>query len=140
MEKAKFEYSPFGKIFNKKLKEGDRKEELSKRLKNIEDKNKERLHGMEYQGETKLNMIDKQGKETTRINQKTRKINEKYLKIKMKKKQARKNCWRINCIVKMGYFLIIPWISLIREKMLLRVFQMKNKTIIMSTCFVNLVS
>ena len=32
-EKAKFEYSPLGKIFNKRLSEDDKKEGLLKRLK-----------------------------------------------------------------------------------------------------------
>ena len=40
VEQAKFDYSPLGKIFNKGLSEEDKKEELLKRLKNIEDKNK----------------------------------------------------------------------------------------------------
>ena len=39
VEQAKFECSPLGKIFNKGLIEGDKKEGLFKRLKNIEDKN-----------------------------------------------------------------------------------------------------
>ena len=43
VEQAKFEYSPLGKIFNKGLKEEDKKEGLLKRLKNIEDKNEELL-------------------------------------------------------------------------------------------------
>ena len=38
VEQAKFEYSPLGKIFNKGLDENDKKEELFKRLKNIESK------------------------------------------------------------------------------------------------------
>ena len=42
VEQAKFEYSPLGKIFNKGLSEDD-KIGLFKRLKNIEDKNKEQL-------------------------------------------------------------------------------------------------
>ena len=41
IEQAKFEYSPLGKIFNKGLSEDDQKEGLFKRLKNIEDKNKD---------------------------------------------------------------------------------------------------
>ena len=44
VEKSKFEYSAFGKIFNKGLKEKDKKEGLLKRLKNIEDKNGEWLN------------------------------------------------------------------------------------------------
>ena len=38
IEQVKFEYSPLGKIFNKGLKEDDKKEGLFKRLKNIESK------------------------------------------------------------------------------------------------------
>ena len=41
IEKAKFEYSPFGKIFNKGLDKDDQKEGLFKRLKNIESKNED---------------------------------------------------------------------------------------------------
>ena len=40
IQKAKFDYSPLGKVFNKGLDEGDRKEGLLKRLKNIEDQSK----------------------------------------------------------------------------------------------------
>ena len=40
VEQAKFEYSPLGKIFNKGLKEEDKKEGLLKRLKNIETNQK----------------------------------------------------------------------------------------------------
>ena len=43
VEKAKFEYSPLGKIFNKGLSEEDKKEGLLKKLKNIEDKNEQML-------------------------------------------------------------------------------------------------
>ena len=39
-EKAKFEYSPSSKVFNKGLEGDDKKEGLLKRLKNIKDKNK----------------------------------------------------------------------------------------------------
>ena len=40
VQKAKFEYSPLGKVFNKGLYESDKKEGLLKRLKNIERENK----------------------------------------------------------------------------------------------------
>ena len=43
-EQAKFEYSPLGKIFNKGLKEEDKKEGILKRLENIKDKNEELLN------------------------------------------------------------------------------------------------
>ena len=42
-QKAKFEYSPFGKVFNKGLDESDKKEGVLKRVKDIEDKNEEWL-------------------------------------------------------------------------------------------------
>ena len=40
IELTKFEYSPLGKIFNKRLSEDDKKKLLLKRFKNIEDENK----------------------------------------------------------------------------------------------------
>ena len=51
---AKFEYSPLGKIFNKRLSEEDKKEGLFKRLKSIEDKNEEQLKAIEDKGEKQL--------------------------------------------------------------------------------------
>ena len=42
-EKAKFEYSPLGKVFTNGLNKSDRKEGLLKRLKNIEDKSNNQL-------------------------------------------------------------------------------------------------
>ena len=49
-EQAKCDYSILGKFFNKGLKEEDKKEELLKRLKNIEGKNEEQLKVIEDQG------------------------------------------------------------------------------------------
>ena len=40
VEQARFEYSPWGKIFNKGLDKDDQKERLFKRLKNIENAQK----------------------------------------------------------------------------------------------------
>ena len=40
IEQTRFEYSPLGKIFNKELSENDKKEGLFKRLKNIENAQK----------------------------------------------------------------------------------------------------
>ena len=51
VEKAKFEYCPLGKVFNKKLDEKDKKELLLGRLKNVEGKNKEQLKAIKDQGE-----------------------------------------------------------------------------------------
>ena len=57
VEQAKFEYSPLGKIFNKSLSEEDKKEGLSKRIKNIEGKNEEQLKAIEHQGKKQLEEI-----------------------------------------------------------------------------------
>ena len=60
VEKFKIEFSLLGKVFNKVLKENNEKEGLLKILKDIEDKNKEQLEEIEYQGERQLDMINKQ--------------------------------------------------------------------------------
>ena len=54
VEKAKFEYSPLGKIFNKGLSEDDKKEGLFKRLENIKDTNLTQLQAIKDQGEKQL--------------------------------------------------------------------------------------
>ena len=57
VEQAKFEYSPLDKIFNKGLSQDNKKEGLLKKLKNIEDKNKEQLKAIEDQGEKQLEQL-----------------------------------------------------------------------------------
>ena len=47
IEKAKFEYSPLGQVFNKGLDSSGKKEGLLKRLKNIEDKTNNQLRAIE---------------------------------------------------------------------------------------------
>ena len=49
VEQAKFDYSPLGKVFNKRLDEDDQKEGLFKKLKNIEDITEKRLNTIENQ-------------------------------------------------------------------------------------------
>ena len=51
VEQVKFEYFLLGRVFNNGLKKDDKKERLSKRLKNIEGNNKEQLDEIEYQRE-----------------------------------------------------------------------------------------
>ena len=57
VEKAKFEYSPLGKFFNKGLEEKDKKEGLLKRQKNTEGKNEEQLKAIEDQRKVFKNLI-----------------------------------------------------------------------------------
>ena len=45
IEQAKFEYSPLGKIFNKGLSEDGKKDGLFKRLKNVENAQKDLING-----------------------------------------------------------------------------------------------
>ena len=56
-EKAKFEYSPLGKIFNKGLSKEDEKEGLLEKLKNIEDKNDKQLQVIKDQGGKQLEQL-----------------------------------------------------------------------------------
>ena len=56
-EKAKFEYSSLGKIFNKGLKEEHKKERILKRLENIKDTNLTQLQAIKDQGEQELREI-----------------------------------------------------------------------------------
>ena len=67
IQKAKFEYYPLSKVFNKGLDESDKKEEVLKELKTIEDKNKDQLDEIEYQGEKQLCVIEKQGKKNLEL-------------------------------------------------------------------------
>ena len=59
IQKAKFEYSPLGKVFNKGLDESDKKEELLKRLKNIGGKNEQQLEAIKDQGKKQLQILAK---------------------------------------------------------------------------------
>ena len=54
VEKAGFEYSPLGKVFNKGLSKDDKKGGLFKRLENIKDKNEEKVQVLKDQGEKQL--------------------------------------------------------------------------------------
>ena len=62
VQKTKFEYSPLGKVFNKGLDKDYKKEGLLKRLKDIEEKNKDQLDKIEYQGQKQKDVIKEQGK------------------------------------------------------------------------------
>ena len=67
VEQAKFEYFPLGKIFNKGLDDKDDQKGLLKRLKNIEDKNKEQLDGIKYQEERQTNMVNEKRKKPKKV-------------------------------------------------------------------------
>ena len=86
IKKAKFEYSPFGKVFNKGLDERHKKEGVLKRLKNTEGKNKDQLAAIKEQGEKQLDATEKQREKNLEALNKE----EKQLK-KMKNQKKRTN-------------------------------------------------
>ena len=53
IKQAKFEYSPLGKMFNKGLDKDDQKEGLFKRIKNIENAQKNKINNKDYKDEDK---------------------------------------------------------------------------------------
>ena len=60
VDQATFDYSPFSNFFNKGLEEEEaKKEELLKRLKNIEEKSGKQLKAIEDQGKKQLVAIKK---------------------------------------------------------------------------------
>ena len=65
IEQTKFQYSTLRKIFNKGLKEDEKKEGLFKRLKNIEGKNKVQLQAIKDQGEKQLKELKNISKSKT---------------------------------------------------------------------------
>ena len=60
IQKAKFEYSPLGQVFNKGLDSNERQEGLLKRLKNIEDKTDNQLRAVEGQKDNQLDLVENQ--------------------------------------------------------------------------------
>ena len=58
IQKAKFDYSPLGKVFNKGLDESDKKVGLLKRLKNIEGKSEQQLQTTKNQETKQVGTIE----------------------------------------------------------------------------------
>ena len=67
VQKAKFEYSTLGQVFNKGLDTSDKKEGLLKKLKNILGRNEQQLELIKKQGEKQLNLINKSNREPKKI-------------------------------------------------------------------------
>ena len=59
VQKAKFEYSPLGQVFNKGLDSSEKQEGLLKRLKNIEDKTDNQLKSIKGQN-NELDLVKNQ--------------------------------------------------------------------------------
>ena len=87
IEQTNFEYSPLGKIFNKGLSEGDKKDGLFKRLENIKDTDLTQLEATKDQGENQLRELKNIDKSNTlkaidEIRRKNDEANKTLLEIK----------------------------------------------------------
>ena len=60
VQKAKFEYSPLGQVFNKGLDSSEKQEVFLKRLKNIEDKTDNQLRAIETRKDNQLDLVENQ--------------------------------------------------------------------------------
>ena len=67
VEKAKLEYSPLGKVFNKWLEKEDKKERLLKRLNNVEDINKKHLEKQLEPIENEIDIANKKAFKKLRV-------------------------------------------------------------------------
>ena len=65
VQKAKYEYSPLGQVFNKGLDSNERQEGLLKRLKNIEGKTDNQLDLIRDQGDKQLDLISEANTDRT---------------------------------------------------------------------------
>ena len=59
-QKAKFEYSPLGQVFNKELHSSEKQECLLKRVQNIEDKTDNKLTAIEGRKDNQLDLVENQ--------------------------------------------------------------------------------
>ena len=66
VQKAKFEYSPLGQVFNKGLDSSGKQEGLLKKLKNIEDKIDNQLRAIEGRKDNQLDLVENQKNKTIR--------------------------------------------------------------------------
>ena len=85
LQKAKFEYSPLGQVFNKGLESNERQEGLLKRLKNIEDK----TDNLNVNDGSKLKKIDFYNPQIERSRKAAQEINEIINEIKKIKNSPR---------------------------------------------------
>ena len=88
LQKAKFEYSPLGQVFNKGLDFSERSEGFLKRIKDLEDKADNQLLVIENQGDRQLDLIDEiNNRRNRRINFRNERLVELEEKLKKKKEK-----------------------------------------------------
>ena len=84
LQKAKFEYSPLGQVFNKGLKTNEKSEGFLKRLKNIGDKTDNQLLAIEDQGNKlkKIGFYNPQSERSRKAAQEINKLIDEIKKVK----------------------------------------------------------
>ena len=81
VQKAKFEYSPLGQVFNKGLDSSEKQEGLLKSLKNIEDQTDNQLRGIEGRKDNQLDLVENQKTKQSDPNGKIKFSDEKLIKL-----------------------------------------------------------
>ena len=92
VQKAKFEYSPLGQVFNKGQTTGERSKGLLKRLKNIEDKTDNQLRAIEGQKDNQLDLVENQKTKQLDPIGKTKFSDEKIYREIMEDENLLRNC------------------------------------------------
>ena len=112
IEKVKFEYSPLGKVFTDGLNKSDKKEGLSKRLKNIENKNNNQLLALRdinrpairgrdnYDSDDDSDNVSDDDDYDDDVNNEYKKIIEDYKNKKIKRKEIEKQVNKIKNAIK----------------------------------------
>ena len=101
-EKAKFEYSPLGKVFTDGLNKSDKNEGLLKRLKNIENKNNQllALRNINRPAIKGRDNYDNDDDDDDDVNNEYKKIIEDYKNNKIKRKEIEKQINKIKYAIK----------------------------------------
>ena len=105
LEKAKFEYSPLGKVFTDGLNKSDKKEVLLKRSKNIENKNNNQLLALRdinrpTRGRDNYDSDDSGDDDDDDVNNEYKKIIENYKNNKIKHKEIENQINKIKNAIK----------------------------------------
>ena len=85
IQKAKFEYSPLGQVFNKGLDFNEKQQGLLKRLRNIEDKADDQLAAIRDQGDRQLDLIGNFNTDTKNIGFENKRLTRLKKKLIIKK-------------------------------------------------------
>ena len=91
VQKAKFEYSPLGQVFNKILDSNEKQEGLLKSLKNIAGKNEQQLDLIKEQGDKQLDLLGKINVDKTKAVEFKSERSKEFTKLQTLLKTKKKN-------------------------------------------------